>query len=143
MSPSAAFILPPMKTAFDWTAGMLAEGLHCYRSTRFFEAHEHWESVWLTLREPEKSFLQALIQVSAAFHHLQSRNPRGAISLLSRALRRLDRCPPEFCCLDVVLLRNHVHEWLSALRNEGSQLPTSYPAFHTLDPGRSPAATEP
>ncbi|MGA8041663.1 MAG: DUF309 domain-containing protein, partial [Terracidiphilus sp.] len=47
----------------DWTRGPLAEGLACYHLGEFFLAHEHWEAVWLTLRQPEKNFLQALIQV--------------------------------------------------------------------------------
>jgi predicted metal-dependent hydrolase len=121
-----------MTTRFDWTTGPLAEGLHCYRTQQFFEAHEHWESVWLTLREPEKSFLQSLIQVSAAFHHLRRGNRIGAISLLSRALRRLDRCSPQFWSVDVELLRSHVREWLRALQTE-SLHPTTFPEFRTLD----------
>jgi hypothetical protein len=113
---------------FDWNSGPLAEGLRCYRAMEFWKAHEHWESVWLTLCEPEKSFLQALIQVSAAFHHLQTDNRRGAISLLGRALLRLDRCPPEFCCLQVAPLREQAKEWHATLTND-SQLPETFPAF--------------
>lgn len=122
-----------MTTPFDWTTGALAEGLRCYRSQQFFEAHEHWESVWLTLEEPEKSFLQALIQVSAAFHHLQLENRRGAISLLSRALKRLDLCSAEFCSLRVAHLRDQVCQWLHVLQQGSSELPEAYPEFHTTD----------
>jgi len=117
---------------FDWTTGPLAEGLHCYRTQQFFEAHEHWESVWLTLREPEKSFLQSLVQISAAFHHLRRGNRIGAISLLSRALRRLDRCSPQFCSLDVATLRDEVCDWLTALHAEPARAPSAYPEFHIL-----------
>ncbi len=39
--------------------------------------------------EPEKTFLQGLIQVAAAFHHFQRGNCAGTISLLRSALRRL------------------------------------------------------
>ncbi len=113
---------------FDWSSGQLADGLRCYRAMEFWKAHEHWESVWLTLREPEKSFLQALIQVSAAFHHLQADNRRGAISLLGRALLRLDRCSPEFCRVNVVPLRDQAREWHTALTSE-AKLPASFPAF--------------
>ena len=104
-----------MKSPFDWNAGSLRRGLDCYRSEQFFEAHEHWESVWLTLREPEKSFLQALIQISAAFHHLGRRNRIGAISLLTRALDRLDQSPPQFGSLDVTSLREEVRQWRNAI----------------------------
>jgi uncharacterized protein len=57
-------------TRLDWSCGELAEGLRCYRAEEFFLAHEHWEGVWLKAQEPEKTFLQALIQTTAAFHHL-------------------------------------------------------------------------
>ena len=96
--------------AFDWKTGPLAEGLRCYSTRRFFEAHEHWEAVWLTLQEPEKSFLQALIQITAAFHHLQRGNRDGAISLLRRSLRRLESAPAEFCSLQVEALRDQLAE---------------------------------
>jgi hypothetical protein len=122
-----------MENAFDWRRGSLAEGLHCYSNEQFFEAHEHWEAVWLTLREPEKSFLQALIQVSAAFHHLGRGNRQGAFSLLTRSFRRLDRCPSPYCCLDLALLREQVREWLSALEVEPLQMPPAFPEFRIID----------
>ncbi len=117
----------------DWYNSSLAEGLRCYRNEQFFEAHEHWESVWLTLGEPEKSFLQSLVQISAAFHHLQHGNRVGAISLLTRALGRLERCSPQFCSIDVALLREQVREWLDALEAGSEKLPITYPEFRTLD----------
>ena len=57
-------------TPLDWTQGNLFAGLRCFHSGAFFEAHEHWESVWLAAQEPEKTFLQGLIQIAAAFYHL-------------------------------------------------------------------------
>ena len=72
---------------FDWTEGALAEGLRLYDAGEFFTAHEAWESVWLKLPEPEKTFLQGLIQVTAAFHHLQCDNRLGTTLLLQAALR--------------------------------------------------------
>ena len=117
-----------MITKFDWTTGPLAEGLHCYQTRQFFDAHEHWESVWLTLVEPEKSFLQALIQITAAFHHLQRGNREGAVSLLRRALRRLESAPSHFCCVSVTLLREQVRAWLLALL-DGTEAPAGRPEF--------------
>lgn len=122
-----------MPTNFDWTTGPLAEGLHCYRTQQFFEAHEHWEAVWLTLAEPPKSFLQSLVQISAAFHHLRRGNRIGATSLLSRALSRLDRSPSPFCAIDVASLRREVRDWIAALEQNSSKLPSSYPRFEIID----------
>jgi len=108
----------------DWSAGELAEGLKCYRAGEFFAAHEHWESAWLRLKEPEKSFLQALIQVTAAFHHYYAGNLVGAVSLLRRALRRLEVCPAEFGGVTVEPLREEVRVWVRAME-DGDVVPWS------------------
>jgi uncharacterized protein len=100
---------------FDWTEGALAEGLKHYREGEFFRAHESWESLWLVAQEPEKMFLQGLIQVTAAFHHLQRNNPLGAARLFERALLRLERYPASFGSVSVALLCEDIREWLRAL----------------------------
>jgi predicted metal-dependent hydrolase len=99
----------------DWSEGALAEGLRLYDAGEFFTAHEAWESVWLGFPEPEKTFLQGLIQVTAAFHHLQRNNPLGAMLLLQAALRRLDPYPPCFGGISVILLCQDIRERLRTL----------------------------
>lgn len=106
--------------SLDWRSGALAEGLRCYRNAEYFAAHEHWESVWLRLKEPEKSFLQALIQVTAAFHHYKKGNVVGAASLLRRALRRLEACPAEYGGLCTAPLCGEVRAWVRALEDGGA-----------------------
>jgi uncharacterized protein len=102
----------------DWSSGALAEGLHCYNTREYFLAHEHWESVWLKCEEPEKTFLQALIQITAAFHHLERKNFKGAASLLRGALRRLDSFPAIYGGVEVGAVRESVREWLTMLERE-------------------------
>ncbi|WP_348263792.1 DUF309 domain-containing protein [Telmatobacter sp. DSM 110680] len=101
---------------FEWARGPLADGLHCYHNQEFFAAHEHWEAEWLKCAEPEKKFLQALIQITAAFHHLQRRNFEGTASLLRAALGRLENYPAEFQGIAVEELRQSIHTWLEALK---------------------------
>ncbi len=115
---------------FDWTEGPLAEGLRCYRNQDFFDAHEHWEGVWLRCNEPEKTFLQALIQITAAFHHLQRNNPAGTASLLQSALRRLDGFSPEYCGVAVEELRTSIRAWLQTLNAETGSPNIPYPHIH-------------
>jgi uncharacterized protein len=105
---------------FDWSHGTLAEGLRLYESGEFFTAHEAWETVWLSSPEPEKTFLQGLIQVTAAFHHLKLDNPQGTVLLLHASLRRLEAYPESFGGLSVALLRNDIRERLDALATNGS-----------------------
>ena len=100
---------------FDWTRGALAEGLRLYDAAEFFAAHEAWESVWLRAQEPEKTFLQGLIQVTAAFHHLQRENRLGTSRLLRAALGRLEQYPQGFGGISVDLLCDDIRVWLHAL----------------------------
>jgi len=100
---------------FDWTEDPLAEGLRCYRAHRFFEAHEHWEEVWLKCQDPEKKFLQALIQVTVAFHHLQRNNRAGAMRQLTAALRKLELYPDGFGGVKVAKLCESIRAWIAAL----------------------------
>lgn len=119
--------------SLDWNTGALAEGLNCYRSEKFFLAHEHWESVWLRLDEPEKSFLQALIQTAAAFHHLQVANRLGAASLLRRALRRIESCPDGFGGIDAAALRKELLVWLRVLEGARAAMPRRFPQIRIED----------
>jgi len=116
---------------FDWTQGALAEGLQQYQSGQFFAAHESWESVWLVAAEPEKLFLQGLIQVTAAFHHLQRGNLLGTARLLEGALRRLDRYPASFGAIAVDLLRDDIRAWLEALESGAAHADLGCPRIKT------------
>jgi predicted metal-dependent hydrolase len=104
--------------ALDWTQGSLAEGLRLYEAGEFFAAHEAWESRWLESPEPEKTFLQGLIQVTAAFHHLQRKNPLGTTRLLQAALRRLEPYPAYFGGISVTLLCSDIRKRLQALNSD-------------------------
>ena len=117
----------------DWSRGALAEGLACYRGGDFFLAHEHWESVWLGLQEPEKGFLQGLIQVAAAFHHLQRGNVAGAVSLLQRALRRIESRPAAFGGIAAAPLCAEVREWLRRLESGGAVNSGDFPQIRPLE----------
>jgi hypothetical protein len=119
--------------SLDWSNAELAAGLSCYRNGRFFDAHEHWESVWMELQDPERSFLQGLIQMTVAFHHLNGANSAGALSLLQRALIRFERCPACFDGVDVAAMRNEAREWLRAIESGGLSLPVSYPKIVLIE----------
>jgi uncharacterized protein len=98
-------------------------GLEAFNSSHFFEAHEFWEEVWLETAEPDKSFLQGLIQVAAAFHHHSRANLKGTRNLLQEGLLKLDRFPETHAGLAVEPLRSAVRNWLDALN--ASETPQS------------------
>ena len=119
----------------DWTQGNLHEGLRCFQSGAFFEAHEHWEAVWLAAQEPEKTFLQGLIQVAASFHHFQRGNCAGTASLLRSALRRLDLYPEVFAGVAVAPLRTAISLWLDALETVPQSSPPPIPKLQLTASG--------
>jgi uncharacterized protein len=118
----------------DWNLGALADGLRCYRNQEFFLAHEHWESVWLKCQEPEKSFLQALIQMAAAFHHLQRNNSQGAASLLKAARQKLETSPALFESVEVTSLCKEVEAWLEVLEAPSSATHPPFPQIRLNSP---------
>jgi predicted metal-dependent hydrolase len=95
--------------------GRYHRGLEAFNSGQFYEAHEHWEEVWLETANPEKMFLQGLIQVAAAFHHHSRANRQGTQNLLLAGLLKLDRFPEIHGGLEIETLRRAVREWLAAL----------------------------
>ena len=137
MSAGIAFeiIFPipyPYPMPLDWQSGALAEGLHCYHRAQFFAAHEHWESVWITLTGREKSFLQSLIQSAVAFHHYQCGNKIGASSLLRRALHRMELCPDSVASIATDRFRAEATAWLLALDSGTLPAPVTFPPIHPI-----------
>jgi uncharacterized protein len=93
-------------------------GLEAFNSSRFFEAHELWEDLWRETPEPDKKFLQGLIQVAAAFHHHSRANLLGTQRQLQRALSKLDAFPEAYGDLEIEPLRRAVRDWLTAIASK-------------------------
>ncbi len=91
------------------------EGLGHFNAKKFFEAHEFWEEIWLVESEPEKTFLQGLIQITAAFHHRQRGNPEGVELLLASGIVKLLRFPADHRGLAIGELRENAKRWARAI----------------------------
>lgn len=90
-------------------------GLAHFNARRFFEAHEVWEEIWLVENEPEKTFLQGIIQIAAAFHHYLRENSDGAESLLAAGIVKISRFPADYYGLEVENLRVAAKWWARSL----------------------------
>src|SRR5437879_1821791 len=91
------------------------KGVEQFNHGHFFEAHETWEEIWLPAPEPERTFLQGIIQLAAAFHHYMRSNRCGAESLLAAGLKKLDRFPEKHRGLELEALRAAARRWIAAL----------------------------
>lgn len=73
------------------------DGLQHFNATEFWEAHESWETLWLASTTDVKRFLQGLIQVAAAYHHVKRGTLRGAPRLFEAGMAKLAPFPHGFC----------------------------------------------
>jgi len=103
-------------------------GIAHFNAGEFFEAHEVWEELWLRAPLQERPFLQGIIQIAAAFHHLQRGNERGARSLLAAGLAKVRGYSALGNGIDVPRLCDDVQAWLDTLegarRSADAKLPT-------------------
>jgi uncharacterized protein len=90
-------------------------GVDQFNTRRFFEAHETWEEIWLGSPEPERTFLQGIIQITAAFHHYTRGNTKGARNLINAGLGRLENFPAIHNQLALEALRAAARTWAEAL----------------------------
>lgn len=75
-------------------------GVEHFNALEFWEAHEAWEELWLVAETDIEQFLQGLIQIAAAYHHMKRGTFRGAVRLFDAALRRLEPFPQVFSGID-------------------------------------------
>jgi predicted metal-dependent hydrolase len=139
MPYSAPRMATGQKRAMDSHAKdrLFQKGLEAFNSAHFYDAHEHWEEVWLQTQNPEKMFLQGLIQVAAAFHHYSRANCLGCLNLLQAGLTKLEQFPQEHYGLEVEPLRASVRVWLGVLKSGGTAENTKIPRIKTHGSGHT------
>jgi hypothetical protein len=107
--------------------GQFRRGIALFNAGRFFEAHEVWEELWLDEALPEKTFLQGLIQVAAAFHHHLGGNTRGHRSLLNAGLAKLEQFPEQHRGIALAKLRTDAREWVQTPDAGGEDMSPKVP----------------
>jgi uncharacterized protein len=108
-------------------------GLRHFNAREFFEAHEVWEEVWLVEAEPEKTFLQGIIQIAAAFHHYRRGNTEGAETLLAAGIVKITRFPADHRGLAILDLREAAKSWARALGTMKRPGDEKLPAIRRVD----------
>lgn len=84
-----------------------------FDSGKYWEAHEILEEVW---KEDRQDFYKGLIQVAAAWVHLQRKNRSGVLKVLPRALRYLENYLPNYQGWDLKQLVSDCRRCLRSLR---------------------------
>lgn len=75
-------------------------GLAHFNAREFWDAHESWETIWLEAESDVHLFLQGLIQLAAAYHHVQRGTFPGGLRLFDAALQKLEHFPKRWCGID-------------------------------------------
>jgi hypothetical protein len=113
------------------TAEAFAAGVRRFDAGRFFEAHELFEQVWRApeIEPADRPFWKGVTQVAVGYCHVQRGNARGALALLSRAVRHLDAFPSPHRGVDTRALATGARAIADAVRagRVGSAAP--FPAF--------------
>lgn len=101
------------------------KGVAEFNTGYFFECHDTLEEVWTGIRGPARDFFQGLIQVSVGFYHHRNGNRGGALTMLDRGLKRLQKYPDGYGGLELSVLRREVGEWRARI-----QAGESFPEDH-------------
>ena len=105
----------------------LIEGIQLFNAQKFWHAHEAWERVWLASEGDYRTFVQGLIQLAAAYHHVQRGTFRGGVRLFDAALSKLATFPVHFGEIDredvVAIAEKHRERIAKGGHIDGGELP--------------------
>ena len=98
----------------------------------YFESHETLEDLWMVTPLPERTLLQGIIQLAAAFVHFARGEYPGIFKLLDAAEEKLREFAPDALGIDVAALLAD----LARVRDEFASLGES--GFRAWDEARRP-----
>ena len=90
--------------ALDRLAAM-AKGREALNRGDFYEAHEFWEDVWNDIDEPERIWVQGLIQFATGCHKLMQGHSRPTEMLLTKAVAKIADAPLVLDGVDIAAAR--------------------------------------
>ena len=91
-------------------------GIVLFNRHEFFEAHEVWESLWLSPDVGEdRRFVQGLIQAAVCLYHFGNRNFRGALKLYKSGRAYMEKYPTPYLGLDAASFWKGMEECLADL----------------------------
>lgn len=97
----------PLTTANAYSHPDYHHGIHLIIEAYYWEAHSVLEALWKLSADPEKKFLQALIQLCAA-QLKNTKQPKAFDRLRQSALNNLESLDQNFCGLRLDTLIDHI-----------------------------------
>ena len=68
---------------------LFKKGILFFNKKEFYNAHEKWEELWTEYKLKDPKFIQGMIQFSVGYFHFSNSNPKGAVGLLSKSIKKL------------------------------------------------------
>lgn len=93
----------------------IKEGIFFFNNERYWECHEVFESVWNNCYGGEKDLIHGIILIAAALVHFQKNEDKICLSILGRALVKLENANGRYHKIDIDGIRNK----LTHIRNSG------------------------
>lgn len=95
-------------------------GIRQFNDRQFFDCHETLEDVWRAYLEPDREFIQGIIQIAVAYYHLLRGNCEGTRKLFERGLPRVKKYGRCYFGLDMENFVAKVEKDYSRFENEAS-----------------------
>jgi uncharacterized protein len=107
----------------------LREGISLFNNRQFFECHEVLEALYQETEAANKPFLEALIQVAAAFRIFSEFGEvKGPVRMIYQALVRFENYQPDFLQVRVQELSSTLESWAKQAQQAANPPPvTSIP----------------
>ena len=90
----------------------IKDGIFYFNNERFWESHEALEGAWKQCTGDEKELIQGIILVAAAFVHYQKYENEICLSVLNRALKKLNGKSGEYHNVSIDLIKQNLIEML-------------------------------
>lgn len=95
---------------------LFIQGISEFQAGDYYGCHDSLEALWMDAIEPEKTFVQGILQVSVGCYHLTNGNAKGSMILLGEGVKRLKEYQPDFESIDVKTLVESSAQFLATVQ---------------------------
>jgi uncharacterized protein len=96
---------------------LVEAGRAAFNRGEFYEAHEFWEDVWNEADDPDRRWIQGMIQIATGLHKITRDQRAPARTLLEKAMNKLVDAPPHFEAFDLLQMKAEAHAALAELEH--------------------------
>lgn len=89
-------------------ADAIIQSIKLFNDEKYWSAHEHLESIWKNSQGDEKNLLNGIILIAAAFVHDEKNESEICISILSRALQKLNRAHGIYLSINIDKIKERI-----------------------------------